>query len=46
VFESDELLVLGGDQRFYALSAAVPESEPDALDRDAVVRSFRLEAGG
>jgi hypothetical protein len=42
VFERESLLVLAPDKRFYVLSAVVPESGGDALDRDAVIRSFRL----
>jgi hypothetical protein len=42
VFERESLLVLAPDERFYVLSAIVPESGGDALDRDAVIRSFRL----
>jgi hypothetical protein len=42
VFERKSLLVLAPDERFYVLSAVVPESGGDALDRDAVIRSFRL----
>jgi hypothetical protein len=42
MFERESLLVLAPDERFYILSAAVPESADDALDRDAVIRSFRL----
>jgi hypothetical protein len=41
--ERESLLVLAPDERFYILSAAVPEGDGDALDRDAVIRSFRLE---
>jgi hypothetical protein len=36
--ERESLLVLGPDQRFYILTAI-----GDALDRDAVIQSFRLE---
>jgi hypothetical protein len=42
VFERESLLVLAPDERFYILSAAVPESDEDAIDRDSVIRSFRL----
>jgi hypothetical protein len=42
VFERESLLVLAPDERFYILSAIVPESDGDALDRGAVIRSFRL----
>ena len=42
VFERESLLVLASDERFYILSAIVAESVEDALDRDAVIRSFRL----
>jgi hypothetical protein len=45
VFERQSLLVLAPDERFYILSAAVPESAEDAIDRDAVISSFRLEEG-
>ena len=45
VFERESLLVLAPDQRFYVLSAAAPESAGDAIDRDAVIRSFRLGEG-
>lgn len=41
-FERKSLMVLARDERFYILSAAVPESGGDGLDRDAVIRSFRL----
>jgi hypothetical protein len=40
-FERESLLVLAPDERFYILSATVPEGE-DAIDRDAVIGSFRL----
>jgi hypothetical protein len=43
VFERESLLVLAPDERFYILSAAAPESEEDAIDRDAVIGSFRLQ---
>jgi hypothetical protein len=42
VFERESLLVLAPDERFYILSAIVPESGGDTLDRDAVIRSFRF----
>jgi hypothetical protein len=42
VFERESLLVLAPDERFYILSAIVPESDGGALDRDAVIRSFRF----
>jgi hypothetical protein len=42
-FERESLLVLAPDERFYILSAAAPESDDDAIDRDAVIRSFRLQ---
>jgi hypothetical protein len=41
VFERESLLVLAPDERFYVLSAVAPESGGD-IDRDAVIRSFRL----
>ena len=40
-YERESLLVLAPDERFYILSATVPEGE-DAIDRDAVIASFRL----
>jgi hypothetical protein len=40
-YERESLLVLAPDERFYILSATVPEGE-DAVDRDAVIASFRL----
>jgi hypothetical protein len=40
-YERESLLVLAPDERFYILSATVPEGE-DAIDRDAVIGSFRL----
>ena len=46
VFERESLLVLAPDERFYVLGAAAPESGGAALDRDAVIRSFRLEQRG
>jgi hypothetical protein len=42
VFEREALLVLAPDGNYYTLSAIVPEGGEDALDRDAVIRSFRL----
>jgi hypothetical protein len=44
-FERESLLVLAPDERFYILSATVPESGGDAVDRDAVIASFRLQEG-
>jgi hypothetical protein len=43
-FARESLLVLAPDERFYILSATVPESGEAAIDRDAVIRSFRLGA--
>ena len=45
-FERESLLVLAPDERFYILSAAAPESDDGAIDRDAVIRSFRLQGSG
>lgn len=42
-FARESLLALAPDERFFILSATVPESGEDALDRDAVIQSFRLE---